>query len=181
MKVLAIVGSPHDDGNTSYLVDEALKELTAQGIDTEKIVLGQCVVNPCLGHDKCGTFTVCKIKDDAPAIIEKYNKADGIILASPVYFFDVTAQMKAFIDRNFFTFTHEGKKKAKYAGLIAIGGGGGADETIATLKRFVGLPEENCFTVSGYHGEKTARDKPELVKKAREMGKKLATKLGKKG
>ncbi len=177
MKVLAIVGSPHAKGNTSYLVDEALKELTAQGIETEKIVLGQCVVNPCLGHEKCNTFEVCKIKDDAPGIIEKYNKADGVILASPVYFFDVTAQMKAFIDRNFFTFTHEGKKKARYAGLLAIGGGGGADETVATLKRFVGVPEENCFIVSGYVGQDKAKDKPALVKKARELGKQLAAKL----
>ena len=177
MKVLAIVGSPHSDGNTSYLVDEALKEIAAQGIDTEKVILGECVVNPCLGHKKCGTFKVCKVKDDAPGIIEKFNKADGFILASPVYFFDVTAQMKAFIDRNFFTFTHEGKRKAKYAGLIAIGGGGGADETIATLKAFAGLKEENCFVVSGYVGQDSAKNNPVLVKKAQEMGKKLAAKL----
>jgi multimeric flavodoxin WrbA len=177
MKVLAIVGSPHASGNSSYLVDEALKELKAQGIDTEKILLGECVVNPCLGHEDCGTYTVCKIKDDAPGIIKKYNEADGVILASPVYFFDVTAQMKAFIDRNFFTFTHEGNKKAKYAGLIAIGGGGGADETVATLKRFIGLPEDSCFVVSGYVGQDKAKDKPALVKKAQEMGKKLAAKL----
>jgi multimeric flavodoxin WrbA len=177
MKVLAIVGSPHASGNTSYLADEALKEIAAQGIETEKIVLGECVVNPCLGHDKCHTFTVCKIKDDAPGIIKKFNEADGVILASPVYFFNITAQMKAFIDRNFFTFTHDGKRKVKYAGLIAIGGGGGADETITTLKRFVGLPDEKCFIVSGYVGQDKAKDKPSLVKKAKEMGKKLAAKL----
>jgi multimeric flavodoxin WrbA len=182
MKVLAIVGSPHAEGNTSYLADEALKELAAQGIETEKIVLGQCTVAPCMGHEKCGTFEVCKIKDDAPGIIEKYNKADAVILASPVYFFNVSAQMKSFIDRNFFTFTHEGKKKAKYAGLIAIGGGGGADETIATLKRFVGLPDEKCFIVSGYLGPDKAKDKPALVKKAKDMGKKMGEGLkGKKG
>ena len=180
MKVVAIVGSPHADGNTSYLVDEALKELASKGIETEKIVLGQCVVNPCLGHAECGTFTVCKIKDDAPGIIERYNKADGVILASPVYFFNVSAQMKAFIDRNFFTFTHGGKKKARCAGLIAIGGGGGADETIAALKRFAGLPEEDCFVIAEYTGQDSARNKPELVKKAKEMGKKMAAKLGKK-
>lgn len=180
MKVVAIVGSPHGKGNTSYLTDVALKELAAQGIETEKIVLGQCVVGPCLGHDKCGTFAVCKVKDDAPGIIEKYNNADAVILASPVYFFDITAQMKTFIDRNFFTFTHDGKKKAKYAGLIAIGGGGGADETIATLKRFVRLPEKNCFTVAGYRGPDAAKDKPELVQQARDMGKKMAAALTKK-
>jgi multimeric flavodoxin WrbA len=180
MKVVAIVGSPHAKGNTSYLVDEALKEISSQGIETEKIMLGECVVNPCLGHKECGTYAVCKIKDDAPAIIKKYNEADGVILATPVYFYDVSAQMKAFIDRNFFTFTHGGNKKAKYAGLIAIGGGGGADETIATLKRFAGLPDENCFVVAGYTGQDAAKNKPALVKKAKEMGKQLAAKLAKK-
>ena len=180
MKVVAIVGSPHADGNTSYLADQALKELSSQGIETEKIVLGQYVVGPCLGHDKCGTFPECKQQDDAPGIIEKFNEADGIILASPVYFFDVSAQMKAFIDRNFFTFTHGGKKKAGYAGLIAIGGGGGADETVATLKKFAGLPEKSCFILAGYHGQASAKDSPELVKQARNMGKKMAAALTKK-
>ena len=180
MKVIAIVGSPHANGNTSYLADQALKELSSQGVETEKIVLGQCVINPCQGHDKCGTFIECKQKDDAPGIIEKFNQADGIILASPVYFFDITAQMKAFIDRNFFTFTHGGQKKARCAGLIAIGGGGGADETIATLKRFAGLPEKKCFVVAGYTGQEPARNHPELVKQAREMGKQMAVELTRK-
>jgi len=177
MKVIAIVGSPHSQGNTSYLVDEALKEIAAQGIETEKIVLGECVVNPCLGHTDCGTYTACKIKDDAPGIIKKYNEADAVILASPVYFYNISAQMKAFIDRNFFTFTHDGKKKAKYAGMIAIGGGGGADETIAGLKRFAGLPDEDCIVLAGYTGQDAAKNKPDLVQKAKDLGKKLAGKL----
>jgi multimeric flavodoxin WrbA len=180
MKVVAIVGSPHVNGNTSYLVDQALKELSSQGVETEKIVLGQCVINPCQGHENCSTFKECQQKDDAPRIIEKFNQADGVILASPVYFFDISAQMKAFIDRNFFTFTHGGEKKAKYAGLMAIGGGGGADETIATLKRFAGLPEEHCYVVSGYTGQEPAKNNPELVKKARDMGKKMAAGLTRK-
>lgn len=180
MKVVAIVGSPHAKGNTSYLTDQALKELAAQGIETEKIVLGQYKVGPCHGHEKCATFKVCKVRDDAPGIIAKFNEADGIILASPVYFFDVSAWMKAFIDRNFFTFTHGGRRKARYAGLIALGGGGGADETIATLKRFAGLPDENCFILAGYTGRDAAKNKPELVQKAKDIGKKLAAKLTKK-
>lgn len=180
MKVVAIVGSPHVNGNTSYLADVALQELAAQGIETEKIVLGQYIIGPCLAHDQCDTFKVCKVKDDAPDIIGKYNRADGVILASPVYFGDITAQMKTFIDRNFFTFTHGRKRKAKYAGLIAIGGGAGADETIATLKRFAGLPDENCFIVAGYTGQDAAKNKPELVKQARDIGKKMAAKLAKK-
>ena len=180
MKVVAIVGSPHVNGNTSYLVDEALKEIASQGIETEKISLGECAIAPCQGHDKCDTFKSCKIKDDAPAVIKKFNEADAVILASPVYFYDITAQMKTFIDRNYFSFTHETKKKAKYAGLIAIGGGGGAEETLNTLKRFAGLPEKDLFIVSGYTGDGAAKDKPALVKQARDMGKSLAARLKKK-
>lgn len=180
MKAVAIVGSPHVDGNTSYLADIALKELAARGFETEKISLAERAIAPCQGHEQCGTFTACVLKDDAPAVIKKYNEADAVILASPVYFYDVTAQMKAFIDRNFFTFTHGGRKKAKYAGLIAIGGGGGAEETVKTLKAFAGLPEENCIVIAGYAGQGSVKDKPELVKQAKEMGKKLAEKLGKK-
>jgi multimeric flavodoxin WrbA len=177
MKVVAIAGSPHVNGNTSYLIDEAFKELAAKGIETEKISLGELKVAPCQGHNDCGTFKACKIKDDAPEVIRKYNEADAVILASPVYFFDVTAQMKAFIDRNFFTFTHEGKKKAKCAGLIAIGGGGGADETIDTLKAFTGLPEKDTFILKGYTSDGDVKDRPELVKQAREMGRKMAARL----
>jgi multimeric flavodoxin WrbA len=82
-----------------------------QGIETEKIVLGQCKIGPCLGHKACGTYTVCKVKDDAPAIIEKFNQADAVILATPVYFFDVSAQMKAFIDRNFLLLRTRAKER----------------------------------------------------------------------
>ncbi len=177
--VVAIIGSPHKDGNCSYLVDIVLKELEAQGIATEKISLAECAIAPCQGHDKCGEFKVCKIKDDAPAVIKKYNEADGVILASPVYFYDVTAQMKAFIDRNFFTFTHGGKAKAKCAGLIAIGGGGGADETVNTLQAFTHLPATKTVVLKGYTGQGAAKDKPALVKAAREMGKEMAAKLKK--
>jgi multimeric flavodoxin WrbA len=177
MKVVAIVGSPHINGNTSYLVDQALKEIDSQGIETEKIILSQHVVNPCQGHDNCGSFSKCKQRDDAPWIIDKFNQADAVIMASPVYFFDVSAQTKAFIDRNFFTFTHGGSKKAKCAGLIAIGGGGGADETIATLKRFVGLLEKQVFIVSGYAGETHIKNHPKIVEQTRKMGAKIAKEL----
>jgi multimeric flavodoxin WrbA len=180
MKVIAIVGSPHTDGNTSFLVDEAFKEIGSKGIDTEKIILSQYVVNPCQGHDNCGSFPKCKQRDDAPRIIDKFNQADGVIMASPVYFYDVSAQTKAFIDRNFFTFTHGGSKKARCAGLIAIGGGGGADETIATLKRFIGLPEKQVFAVSGYTGDTPVKNHPDLVEQAHKMGAKIAKELSQK-
>ena len=177
MKVVAISGSPHVNGNTHRLIDEALKELAAQGMQIESISLGEHPIAPCLGHEDCGTLKACRIKDDATGIIKKYNDADAVILGSPVYFLDVTAQMKAFIDRNFFTFTHEGIKKAKIAGLIAIGGSAGAEATINTLKAFTFLPKEDVFIVTGYTRDGDIKDLPELLQLAREMGKKMAARL----
>ena len=85
MKILAIVGSPRPEGNTSYLVDQALQEAAARGLETEKIILTQHRVNPCQGHENCASFSACKQDDDAPWILDKFVNADGVILASPVY------------------------------------------------------------------------------------------------
>jgi multimeric flavodoxin WrbA len=106
MKILAIVGSPRPKGNTSYLVDCALEDAADHGIETEKIILSQYKVNPCQGHDNCSSFSSCKQDDDVPWILDKFCNADGIILGSPVYYYNMTAQMKAFIDRNYFLYRH---------------------------------------------------------------------------
>ena len=65
MKIVAIVGSPRLKGNTNYLVDQAFKKASKLGADTEKIVLSQYEVNPCLGHDDCASFECCLQKDDS--------------------------------------------------------------------------------------------------------------------
>ena len=107
MKILAIVGSPRPKGNSNYLVDQALEEASKLAVDTEKIVLSQYEVNPCLGHDDCASFESCLQKDDAGWIFDRFREADGVILATPVYYYNVSAQMKAFIDRNYFLYTHD--------------------------------------------------------------------------
>ncbi|TET68945.1 MAG: flavodoxin family protein, partial [Dehalococcoidia bacterium] len=117
MKLLAIVGSPRLKGNTNYLVGQALKEAAALGAETEKIVLSQYVVNPCLGHDNCASFDACQQKDDAGWILDRLCQADGVIIATPVYYYNVSAQMKAFIDRNYFLYKHNQKYKARAVGI----------------------------------------------------------------
>jgi hypothetical protein len=64
LKILAIVGSPRLNGNTNYLVDKALEEAATLGAHTEKIILSQFIVNPCLGHENCASFDYCQQKDD---------------------------------------------------------------------------------------------------------------------
>jgi multimeric flavodoxin WrbA len=109
LKILAIVGSPRLNGNTNYLVDQALEEASKLGAQNEKIMLSKYVVNPCLGHADCASFDSCQQKDDASWILGRFCEADGVFLATPVYWYNVSSQMKAFIDRYYFLYKHEQK------------------------------------------------------------------------
>jgi multimeric flavodoxin WrbA len=175
MKIVSIVGSPRPKGNTSYLVDQALKETAIRGFETEKYILSQYRVAACQGHDNCASFTVCKRYDDAPWILNKFCDAEGIILASPVYFYNVTAEMKAFIDRSYFQYTHKIRLKALCVGLIVVGGGGGVDHTVRALLRFLKLssdiPNDRIIVVRGYANKSgEVKNNLALVKEARTLG-----------
>lgn len=179
MKVVAIGGSPRLHGNTNYLIDQALDELASRGVETEKIVLNEYKIGPCQAHDNCGSVTKCLQQDDAPWILEKFSQADGVILASPVYFGTISAQVKTFMDRSIFLFHHNIEMKAKCYGLIAIAGRMGFDEALEELRKFTGPPgmrRVKTLTLKGPVGSPDAhvRDNPELVKQAREMGRQMA-------
>lgn len=176
MKVVAIGGSPRLYGNTNYLIDQALDELVSKGIETEKIVLNEYRVGPCQAHEDCGSFTECQQQDDGFWILEKFSQADGVILASPVYFGTISAQMKAFMDRSLFLFRHNIGLNAKCAGLIAIAGRRGADETVAELKKLVRRGEAEVVTLSGNSGapDIDPKTQTELIEQARNMASQMA-------
>ncbi len=129
MKVVAFNGSPHRNGNTALLLQETFKELEAAGIETEQIQLGNKPVHGCTA---CG---ICKEKKDARChiknehlnfCIEKMLEADGIIIGSPVYFADVTPEVKALIDVAGYTTRAAGHllKRKVGAAVIAVRRGG---------------------------------------------------------
>ncbi len=97
--VVGILGSPRTTGNVALLLDAALKGAAAAGADTEKFVLDQMNIRPCTGCGSCSKTGECVIRDDMDQIYAAYEKADEIILATPVYFGGVTAQAKAMFDR----------------------------------------------------------------------------------
>jgi multimeric flavodoxin WrbA len=102
MKVVAFNGSPRKDGNTSILVNYVFRELEQKGVETELVSLAGKPIHGCIACYKCfeNKNQRCSVKDDfANDCIERLISADGIILGSPVYFADVTAEMKALIDR----------------------------------------------------------------------------------
>jgi len=182
LKLLAIVGSPRLDGNTNYLVDEALGEAAKMGAQTEKLILSQYEVNPCLGHEDCASFDSCLQKDDAGWILDRFCKADGVILATPVYYYNVSAQMKAFIDRNYFLYKRNRKSEARAVGIIVVAELEGIEDTLHTLKQFVdesfNVEEDRRFIVSGYASKPwDAKNNPCLVEEAQKLGRQITESL----
>ncbi len=102
MKVVAFNGSPRKEGNTAALIKHVLAELEKEGIETEVVQVGGKRIHGCTACGKCyeKIDKKCVIdKDIVNECIEKMLEADGIILASPTYFADLTPELKALIDR----------------------------------------------------------------------------------
>ena len=182
MKLLAIVGSPTLKSTTNYLVDQALEESVKPGAQTEKLVLSQYKVNPCLGHDDCASFDSCLQKDDTARILDKFCEADGVILATPVYYYNVSAQIKAFIDRNYFLYKHDQKSQARAVGIIVVAEIEGIEDTLHTLKQFIdesfNVKEDRIFIVCGYANKLgEAKDNFHLVEEARKLGRQMVESL----
>ena len=112
MRVVALNGSPKPEGNTYHLIRRVFAELEKEGIETEYVHFGGKPLRGCTACFKCreNKDKKCALPDDGlNGYIEKMERAEGIILASPTYFSNVTAEMKALIDR---------------AGFVAKGNGG---------------------------------------------------------
>jgi multimeric flavodoxin WrbA len=99
LRVLGIAGSPRRQGNTDLLLAEVLRGAQSRGAEIKTIVLNDLAISPCQNCDACFEAGVCKIKDDMQSVYAELKKADRIVLASPVQFMGVSAQVKAMIDR----------------------------------------------------------------------------------
>ena len=99
MKVLGIAGSPRRDGNTDRLLAEVMRGAASKGAEVKTIVLNNLNIAPCQHCDACLKKGNCRIDDDMQMVYREMEAADRIVLASPIQFTGVTAQMKAMIDR----------------------------------------------------------------------------------
>jgi multimeric flavodoxin WrbA len=99
LRVLGIAGSPRRGGNTDILLKEVLSGAASKGAEVKTIVLSRLKISPCQHCDACLQTGRCKIKDDMQMIYDELERADRIVLASPLHFMGVTAQTKAMIDR----------------------------------------------------------------------------------
>lgn len=99
MKAIGIVGSPRKNGNTEILTSHTLQAIAEEGLDTELIRLAGLDIRPCDACRMCFKEERCPIEDDLFPIYLKMKEADGIILASPVYYGSATALIKALMER----------------------------------------------------------------------------------
>jgi len=99
MKVLALLGSPRRGGNTEVLLHAILAGMAAGGGDIETVRLCDLMVQPCINCGGCDKTGVCVLDDDMTPLYDKLDAADRIVLAAPIYFYNIPAQAKAFVDR----------------------------------------------------------------------------------
>ncbi len=123
MKVIAINGSPRKKWNTAQLLQQALKGAESAGAETELINLYELTYRGCISCFGCKRKDAvpckCYMKDDLTPILEKVQSADGLLLGSPIYFGDVTGQMRCFLERlSFPAMTYDDYGKQLYDGQI---------------------------------------------------------------
>ncbi|VAW22895.1 Iron-sulfur flavoprotein [hydrothermal vent metagenome] len=140
MKVVAFNGSPRKNGNTATLINEVFSELNKEGVATELVQIGNKPVHGCTACGKCREILDrrCHIKNDLLNLcIEKMVEADGVIIGSPVYFADITPEIKALIDVSGYVTRGNGHllKRKVGAGVIAVRRGG-ALHTFETINNF---------------------------------------------
>jgi multimeric flavodoxin WrbA len=140
MKVTAFNGSARKDGNTSILINTLFAELQKEGIETELVSLAEKEVKGCVACYQCwnNKDRRCGVDDDdINELVDKMIASEGIILASPTYFSDVTTEMKALIDRAGMTaMGNGGMFKRKVGAAVVVHRRGGAIHTFDTINHF---------------------------------------------
>lgn len=139
LKVLLINGSPHANGSTALALGEVEKTLQEQGIETETIQIGQQDIRGCIGCKSCYETGHCVFEDIVNEVAEKFEKADGLVVGSPVYYASANATLLAFLTRLFYS-THF-DKTMKVGAAVVSARRGGLSASLDGLNKF--------FTVSG--------------------------------
>ena len=186
MRVLGIMGSPRIKGNTDLLLDEALKGVQSQGAEVEKLIVDKLKISPCREFYGCLRDGNCVIRDDMDGIYPKLLHADVVIVASPMFFYGLTSQLKALIDRCQALWAgkyvlkqnlpYEGRKGA----FIAVGATNGQklfDGSIFTVKYFfqaIGVEYAEELLIRGVDKKGEIIKHPSALKDAFDLGSSIA-------
>ena len=185
MKVLGIMGSPRMKGNTDLLLDEALKGAESQQAEVEKILADKLQIAPCKEYYACLKDGKCFIKDDMDDIYDKLMAADAVIIASPIFFYTVSAQLMLLISRCQALWARKYVLKnmdipEKKGAFIAVGATRGEklfDGPKLTIKYFfqaINARYTDELLVRGVDKKGEIKDHPTALSDAYELGERLA-------
>lgn len=175
MHILVISGSPRKGGNTEIMAG-AFAEGAREAGHTVAVKEASCLeVAPCLACEYCFAHDgVCVQKDGMAEILEEVDKADMLVFASPIYWFNLTAQIKAIIDR-LYARARKGFRPTCTALLLDSMSPGVFEGAVAAYKAtnaYLHWEDKGIFTVSGMGSKGAMKDSPEL-QKIREFGSSL--------
>lgn len=174
-KVLVLSGSPRKDGNSELLCDEFIKGAVESGNDVEKIRVSAKKVAPCSACYYCkDNGGKCVHNDDMAEILQKMIDADVLVLASPVYFYSVDAQLKAVIDRTVARWLEVKDKDFYYIVTMADEDLASADTTLACFRGYAdcveGAKEKGVIIGNGVYKSGEIKNSDAMIT-AYEMGK----------
>lgn len=155
MKVLAINGSPRVGSNTGIALDEMKKVFDSEGIDFEVVQIGQKDIRGCIACNRCSTLGKCVFDDIVNELADKFREADGLVVASPVYYASANATLIACLDRLFYSSDFD--KIMKVGASIACARRGGCSSTFDELNKFFtisGMPVASSQYWNSIHGRK---------------------------
>ena len=139
MKVLIINGSPRVDGNTTLAVEELVKTFKVEGVETEVIQVGGKDIRGCIACLSCAKTGKCVFNDIVNEVSQKLKEADGMIVASPVYYAQANSTLVSLLTRTFYSSKFD--KSMKVGASVAVARRGGCSSTFDELNKF--------FTISG--------------------------------
>ena len=134
LKVLMINGSPKSNGNTSIALREMEKVFKENGVDVETVTVGNKAIRGCVACNSCYEKGKCVFEDIVNELAPKFEEAEGIVVASPVYFASANATLIATLDRLFFSTSFD--KTMKVGASVVCARRGGCSATFDELNKY---------------------------------------------
>ena len=184
MNIIAFNSSPRENGNTELLLKETIRGIESTGLSVKVFNLNLMDISPCQDCGGCDETGICVIEDDMSIVSESIRTADRIILASPIFFFALSAQAKIMIDRcqSFWCEKYllrknipEGKHGRK--GLLLLVGGMKkeigvqcSEATTTAFFRTISVPEHRTLSFLGIDAKGAIKNHPTALAEAFEAG-----------
>ena len=163
MKVLIINGSPRENGNTAIALKEMVRVFDENGVETEVVRIGSKDVRGCIACGSCHKNGKCVFNDVVNELAPKFEEADGLVVASPVYYASANATLIACLDRLFYSTGFD--KTMKVGASVVVARRGGCSATFDELNKYFticGMPVASSQYWNSVHGRETGQAEEDL-------------------